>query len=145
MARRHILEAIEIFEQRGDDLGLAEAYRSYGFLVRVNGEDVILRHAPSDPTNEDGRLDTSIEYFRKSMTLAEANDQHGLVTNLHYNIAVNHYYAGRVDEACLSFDRSLATYWKSVEIKPDVVVDLPAGVKDYPELIDRAKQQAECG
>jgi len=149
VARRHIFEAIEIFQQQGDDRGLAEAYRRYAFLVRVNGVDVITRLAPPDPsqtpTNEDGRMDISIEYFEKSLAIAEANDQQGLIANLHYNIGGSHYFAGRLAEACLSFDRSLASYRKSVEIKPDLVVDIPPGVKDFPELIDRAKQKAECG
>ena len=148
-ARRHIFQAIEIFEREGDDRGLAQAYRSYAYLVRVNGVDTVLRFAPPDPsqtpTNADGRMDISIEYFQKSLAIAEAYGQQGLVTNLHYNIGVSHYYAGRLNEACLSFDRSLASYRKSVEIKPDLVVNIPPGVKDFPELIGRAKNGAECG
>ena len=147
-ARRHIFEAIEIFEQQGDDRGLAQAYRYYAFFVRMNGEDVVLRLAPRDPnetpTNEDGRMDISIEYFQKSLAIAEANEQQGLISNLHYNIGGSHYFAGRLGEACLSFERSLVSYRKSVEIKPDLVVNVPSGVKDFPELIDRAKQKAEC-
>ena len=146
VAKRLIFEAMEIFEERRDDLGLAEAYRQYGFFVRVNGEEAVIRldSATPDPTNEDGRMDKSIEYFRKAFGIVEAQGDLGLVTNLHYHIGVSHHYAGRSGAACKSLDESLSTYRKSKEIRPDLTVDLPEFVKDYPELIDRAKAEFKC-
>ena len=148
VAKRLIFEAMGIFEERRDDLGLAEAYRQYGFFVRVNGEEAVIRldSASPDPapTNEDGRMDKSIEYFRKALGIVEAQGDLGLVTNLHYHIGVSHHYAGRSRAACRSLDESLSSYRKSKEVRPDLAVDLPEFVKDYPELIDRAKAEFKC-
>ena len=146
VAKRLIFEAMETFEEREDEMGLAEAYRSYGFFVRVNGEDAIVRLGPAAaaPTNKDGRMDKSIEYFRKALAIVEARDELGLMTNLQYNIGVSQYYADKRAEACTSLDSSLAAYRKSLEVKPDLVVELPPGVKDYPELIDRTKAEFSC-
>ena len=146
-ARQLILEAIDIFEAEEDALGRLEGYRRYGFFLRAYGEDAVLRldSATSEPvpSNEDGRMDKSIVYFQKALAIAEAENAPDLMTNLHYNIGISHRYAGRPDEACASLDRSLAAYRKARDVRPDQAMELPAGVKDFPELIDRTEKELE--
>lgn len=148
VARRLILEAAEIFEQQGDAIGLAEAYRSYGFLLRMYGEDVItdldVSASTRTATNYDRRMDKSIEYFQKSLRLYKRNDQHDRIANLHYNIGVSHHFAGRLDQACFAFDTSLEAHRASMRIDPGRDVVLPSGVESFAELINRAKEEIGC-
>ena len=148
IAQRLLLQAIEIFESGEDYPGLAEAYRRYGFHLRVYGEETVYDLDPSrrsfEPTNEDGRMDKAIGYFQKSLEVAEEHDLYDLVTNLHYVIGMTHHYAERPKEGCQAFDRSQAAYERAAKIHPDKEVDLPAGVGSFSELIDRVKRDQKC-
>ena len=147
VAQRLMRESIEIFEQSGDQLALAEAYRRYAFSVRVNGEDTITRYGGAGsavPTNKDGRQDKSIAYFEKSLSIFEAHGKHDMAANLHYNIAGSHQFAGRPSEACIELDKSLESHRKAMQANPTGVVDLPSGVATFTEFIDRARAESGC-
>lgn len=147
VARRLILEAEEIFEQQGNSMGLAEVYRSYGFLIRMYEEDVITdldvsgtSRAPENDDSDDKRMDKSIEYFQKSLAIVKENKRYDKAANLHYSIGVSHHFAGRLDEACLAFDTSLEAHRKSNRINPGQDVVLPSGVESFAELIDLGRR-----
>lgn len=148
VARRLILESMEMFERQGNPDGLAEAYRSYGFLLRQYGDDVVLdldvSRSAREASNDDGRIDKSIAYFQKSLAIAKDKGWHDKMANLHYNIAVNHHFAGRLDQACLAFSASLEAYQDAQRTHPGRAVELPDGVASFAALIDRAKKEIGC-
>ena len=148
ISQRLLLEAIEIFEKGDDYPGLAEAYRRYGFLLRIYGEETVIDRDPSsrslETTNEDGRQDKAIAYFEYSLRVSETHGLYGLVTNLHYVIGQTQFFAGRQKEACLSFDASLAAYRTAAEKFPDREVELPSGFSSYQEFIAVSKEEIGC-
>lgn len=146
-ARQQLDEAIAIFEQRGDKVGLAEAYRSYAFLARNGGArpDVILIRtgaAPGMPSRED--LARSDEYFARAAALAAEADRPDLLSNINFNLGVNRVAAGEPGLACPFYDRALADSREFAAQRPGAKVDLPRGVGSFTELVAQAKAEAGC-
>jgi tetratricopeptide (TPR) repeat protein len=155
-ARRRVDEAIAIFEERGDQAGLAEAYRQYGFIARVGGanaDPVILIKpgssvGPGGPPPEAFRstesLDHSDDFFARAVALATEAKRFDMVTNLNFLLGNNQVLRGEKLKACPYYDLSLAASQEVEREKPGIVVDLPPGEHSVADLLARAKQQAGC-
>jgi hypothetical protein len=146
-ARRMIEQAIAIFEQRGDQTGLAQAYREYALLALLGGanaDPVVLRDpkAPFRPTS--GELDLSDGYLRRAIVLAQDTKQLYLVANLNFVLGNNQVRRGTPQNACPYYDLALSGFREAETEQPGVALDMPAGTKDPVEFVERAKRQLNC-
>ena len=90
-AERLIREALEIYQKNDDQLGVAEAYRTYGFFFRsasINGKwskfyrdnGFLDRSATFD-----ARYIKSIEYFEMARAIYSAHQRFDALTNVDLN------------------------------------------------------------
>src|SRR5207253_7111162 len=91
-AERLIREALEVYQRNGDQLGVAEAYRTYGFFFRarsVGGKwskfyrdnGFLDRSAAFD-----ARYINSIEYFEMARAIYSAHQRFDALTNVVLNM-----------------------------------------------------------
>ena len=146
-ARRLLNEAIATFQEKGDDAGLAAAYRQYGFLARLEGaRDDVIFIRKSDPKTAPPRedLDLSDNYFKRSVDLFLRTNRPDMASNVYYNLGVNSYFRGERPESCAYMDKALEASRQAAAQQPGRAVDLPRGVRSYAEWIGKAKAEAGC-
>jgi hypothetical protein len=142
-ARQLINEAVQIFEKQGDETGLAEAYRQYGFLARCGGaRDAILIRGGCDRASgpvppEDIRL--SDQYFVRAEELAIRHNRYDLLSNIYFNLNINRYFADDRAQACIYLDKALEASRRAETARPGAPVELPRGVGSFAELVANSK------
>ena len=137
-------DALDIYEKRGDQRGIAEAYRQLGFLYRAP----ITRPgiAPDDfGGTTDGipnRYLRSTEYFRKSAELYEKVGDLAAMSNLSFVMAQN-YIAYLNDKAtgCQLLDRSQELHHRALQRNPDLKVGLLPGYSSFDEGMEAFKRR----
>lgn len=148
-AEELIREAIDIYKQRNDDLGLAEAYRAYGFLFRSNAVEKYHKHYKENGFLEDGatyanRYDESIKYFRKSAALFEQHHEQDALTNVYLNMGFTHEFAGRKDKACSVYRKSLESNVLNLKSHPGAKIALPEGYESYGQYVGEHMARLHC-
>src|SRR3989442_11453492 len=106
IAERLIREAMDIYQANNDQLGLAEAYRTYGFFFRspsIEGKwnnyyraNGFLDRSATFAT----RYAKSIEYFEKARTIFAASTRYDALTNVDLNMGFTYIAAGNTPAAC---------------------------------------------
>jgi tetratricopeptide (TPR) repeat protein len=144
-AEKLIWEALEIYRDRGDRLGVAEAYRQYAFFLRAPNvgryADLYRDKGFMDPSvTLDNRLEKSLEYLETALAIYETEGAYRSLVNIHFAIAINHHVLGREREACSALDDSLASYREAVERDPEGAVILPNGYVGWEEVIRDGKK-----
>lgn len=145
-AERLIREAASIYEVANDNLGLAEAYRIYGFFFRSSSvehwEKVYRSSGFLDKSATfDGRLDKSIEYFDQSGRLLAQAEKYDQLANVEFNRGVSFTMMRNTNSACAAYDASLAAQWRASEADPALRPSLPPGFSTFQELIADAKRR----
>lgn len=147
-AERLITEAYEIYQQRGDEEGMGEAYQLYGFFFLsqavINSSSVYTRAGFADGSSYENRFRSSAAYFERAATLFLQSGKFDSATNAQFNGARSHAWAGDREAACSTFDRSLDSYRKNIAANPGVKVSLPAGYSDYEVLVRDEKTRVGC-
>ena len=149
VADRLIREATETYLSSGDQLGLAEAYRTYGFFLRsqsVEGkwskyyrENGFLDRSVSFDT----RYEKSIDYLEKARAIFERYGRFDALTNVNLNIGFTYEVLGNLDAACRAFDRSAGNNRDSLE-SAKMKVALPKGVATYEDFLAPHRKRAGC-
>jgi len=144
-AKQLISDALAIYQQRGDEIGIADTYRIFAFYYRADiskfGRPVLV----PDDFVAPNRYQLSMDYFRKALEIYERREEDGMASNVYMSMGQN-YAAIFSDkpEACRMFDLSLAANRKWIATHPDAKVNLPPGINSFEELIARGKREIPC-
>lgn len=146
-AQRLLKEAMAIYQQRGDNVGLGEAHRQFGFLARAGqGREglLLVKDARSVvPKREDWEL--SQQHMRQALDLFSRADRPDLASNVYLLLGTGSFYLGEREQACAYLDQSLAANQQWETAHPDKKVELPSSVKNFAELIAKRKSDVGCG
>lgn len=150
IAERLIREAIDIYQQNGDEIGLANAYKAYGFFFRA---DVIegkfsnyyrksgfLEKSASFET----RYEYSLQYFDRAGRIYSAHRRFDQLANVTFNSGITQVLSGRFRAACRSFDASLESMRDNLRQNPDAKPIVPPGFADYEQFIAGTKERYGC-
>jgi tetratricopeptide (TPR) repeat protein len=155
-AERLILEAMAIYEERGDAHGLGNANRQYGDLLRspavLKWEKVYRRDGFQDKSiTFDNRLEKANEFYRKAIAYYERAAQEHLktgkydaLTNVYFNRAWSHVNVNEKDKACGYYDKTVEAYDENIRRNPGAKPYAPPGSGSFSEFIASAKRRAEC-
>ena len=127
-------EASEIFEKQGDQLGIAEAYHTYGNLYK-NGHQ----------WNYLYDLEKSKVYFERARELFERNkDYLGVAKSLFGMGNAVHYE--NPTEACQHYRESLKAYEMAMSEKrnPAIPMAINQNYKDFPEMVKAFQKEIGC-
>ena len=150
IAERLIREAIEIYEKNGDQLGLAEAYREYGFYFRAPS----IKGTWSQYYRENGFLDKSatfdtrytksIEYFEKAADIFAAINHFDELTNVKLNVGFTYIIMGNPAAGCQAFDRALDSYHENIHQNPTAKPAVPQGFESFEDFTLHIKKHNGC-
>jgi tetratricopeptide (TPR) repeat protein len=150
IAERLIREAINTYQSNNDQLGLAEAYRTYGFFFRspsIEGkwnkyyrENGFLDKSATFDT----RYAKSIEYFEKARTIFAANKRFDALTNVDLNVGFTYVAMGNRAAACQAFDKSVESNHENLRQNPAAKPALPRGFSSYEDFVADRKKQYGC-
>jgi len=147
-AERLIVEAYEIYRERGDEEGMGRAYQLYGFFFLsqavINWSHVYTSAGFFDGSAYKDRFRSSAAYFERSADLFLKIGQFDSATNVQFNGARAYSYAGEREKACQAYDRSLDSYRKNIAANPGVKVNVPAGYSSFEALVSEEKGRAGC-
>ncbi|HEY0431861.1 MAG TPA: hypothetical protein VGC61_08570 [Pyrinomonadaceae bacterium] len=155
-AERLIREAIAIYDERGDQHGLGNAYRGYGDLLKspsINKwETVYRRDGFQDKSiTFDNRFEKAREFYRTALAhYARAAEEHqragkyDALTNLYFNAAWSHFNLDEREKACAYYDQTVAAYNENLSRNPSAKPYVPPGVGSFADFIASAKRRAQC-
>jgi len=148
-AERLIRESIDIYKKSNDELGLAEAYKAYGYFFRSGAVEKYHKHYNAKGFIETSasyntRHDKSIEYFDKAKEIYLKNSKYGDVTNIYLNMGFTYEFANNNEKACESYKKSLNSNIKHLEMIPEAPIVLPSGFKSYEEYINGFNKRLGC-
>jgi tetratricopeptide (TPR) repeat protein len=144
-AERLIQEAADIYRSTGNDVGLAEAYRTYAFFFRSQAVEHWGWHYRQygfldKSATFDNRYEKSIEYFDHSKALWEKAGRHDWTANIELNKGFTFMLLKQPENACLAYDASLRA---NAEFPPKNV-QMPKGFASYVEFVEDFKRKAAC-
>lgn len=150
-AEHLILEAIEIYQKQGNKLGLAEAYRQYGFLLIspavVKWEPVIRSETgfADKSITYDNRYDKAAEFFQKSADYYVESGREDWASNVYNALASVQYHRGKTQEACSAFDQAIAMTRRYAASNPSAKLSPPPrGYNSFDEFLLARKKAAHC-
>ena len=149
LAESLIQEALQIYTERNDQAGLAEAYRVYGFFFRSESvgrqESLYRKNGFLDrEARFDARFQRSVHYFQRSQTLFEAQGRDDKLTNVWLNMGFSYEFMKEPRLACAAYDKSLEAKQRFQRARPDARIELPARVTSYEAYIDEHKTRLGC-
>ena len=145
-----IRESLEAYKRRGDQAGLAEAHRAYGFFFRSQAVEKWQQHYEAvgfqDRTATfKNRYEKSAENFEESARLLAKSGQYDRLTNVYANLGFSYEVAGKGDKACEAYRASLEANRRFTKDTPGVAVTLPQGFAGtYEEYIRGFLERLEC-
>lgn len=147
MAEDMIGQAMALFKERGDELGMAETYHAYGNLYKNDLYHGKTRKAFERMGTYDGTYMKSVRNFRQAAELFERQgSEAGVVKSL---VGEGNAFAlrGEPAEACRLYAQALARYRAA---KARGVPHLDAGLRNpnYPDaaaLIEAFMDEDHCG
>lgn len=148
-AEELIWEAIEIYKENRNDLGLAEAYRQYGLFLRSNSVQKHLDYFREEgfrdqAVTEKTRYARAVDYFNKSKDLYADFGHIEKVSNIHISIAKTYDLMNMRTEACEAFSRGLEDYALFKQANPEARDLRSEEMANYEEYIGILKKQAGC-
>lgn len=148
-AERLIRQAIEIYQNKNDDLGLAEAYRAYGFFFRSAAIEKWHKTYESAGFIETGaaftnRYNKSIEYFEKSAAIFEKHQKFAELTNIYLNMGFTYEFANQPEKACEQYKKSVISNQRQIKEHPSAPVTLPQGFSSYEAYVTAILERLKC-
>jgi len=149
-AERLIREATARYQARNDELGLAEAYRAYGFFFRSAAVEKWQGFYEANGFYERGatfanRHEKSIEYFEKSAAIFEKYGKHDRLANVYLNMGFTYEFANQPEKACDEYKKGLTSNQRYMKENPGTTVTLPKGFSSYEAYINPIMQRLRCG
>jgi len=147
-AEKLIHEAIAIYQENNNKVGLAEGYTAYAIFLR---SDAVSRHR--DRYEDNGFIDESVtyqnrfsksmEYLLKSESIYQILGEYDDLTNTYLHMAFTSMASDDKINACKYYDKSVETNITFMSRNPDAKISL-AGYKSYKDYIKPLKEEAEC-
>ena len=145
-----IWETMEAYRSKGDQLGLAEAYRAYGFFLRAQAvEGQWIEHYKTagflDPSvTFDIRYEKSIQYLERARTIYTAYGRYDALTNVNLNIGFTYEVLGNPEAACWAFDNSISSNREGLERHAKLQIRLPKGYANYEDFLEPHRKCVGC-
>jgi len=148
-AENQIQEAIEIYAQQQNALGLADAYRQYGLFFRSDAvkkaEQYFRNNGFIQPSvSFDTRYSKSIEYFEKARDIYTEQKKYDALTNLYLNIGFTYQLMQNREAACPVFDQMIASYSEHLKARPSEILYAPAGYANLEGYMAAIKKKGGC-
>lgn len=148
-AERLIRESMDIYHERKDEVGLANAYRVYGLFFKSQAVQRMQKFYESTGFIDKSatyatRLEKSLEYLQKSGAMLEKQKNLDRMANIYMQIGFAYQMMKDTSAACSSFDKSLLAYKAMLVDDPKSTVLLPPKYKSYDAFIAELKKQAAC-
>ena len=147
-AQQLIREAIAIYQEQKNEMGLAEAYRAYGVFLTsqavANWSKFYQEHGFMDQSAYDTRFQKALDYFEKSLSIANKNQYIEMLPNIHLLMGFSYKHLKQNDAACSSFSKSLEAHQALMKINPPRQVYVLPGYTSYESLIENFKNQTGC-
>jgi len=150
VAEKLIREAMDTYRNNDDQLGLAAAYRSYGFFSALTvGRGALEPVLPGTRfsgsiRNFRRRYEKSIAYLEQARAIFEHYDASTHWTNINLNIGFTYEVLGYHEAACEAFDRSVGNNRDSLEQNDKVKVSLPKGFDSYEDFLAPHRKRVGC-
>jgi hypothetical protein len=143
-----IREAIAIYEERGDQAGLGDAYRMYGIFFASEAVSrwhrFFQRNGFRDKTVKfDERHTKAIEYLERAEPLLRTAERYDLVCNVHYVLGWTLAQMGLREPACRAFDLSRDAHEENVRRNP-TAKQIAGRFTNVPEALTAAKRDVGC-
>jgi len=149
IAEKLIREAMGSYQKSNDQLGLANAYRTYGFFFRsASIEGKWRKHYRENgfldkSASFDDRYEQSIEYFEKARTIYAEYKRFDALLTVNLNIGFIYEVMGYQDAACEAFDRSVENNRDNLQVSK-AKIPLPQGFATYEDFLAPHRQRAGC-
>jgi tetratricopeptide (TPR) repeat protein len=139
-----IQESLDIYRQQGNELGMAEAYHTFGNLYK-NG-DYIDRYVRSTTRfgTETEAYARSIDNFTRAKVLFEKHDDYASVTRCLVGIGNGYSLLGDKPRACQSYAEALRSFDVARQKDPSVRLPILTGYPDAPSLINAFIEKEGC-
>lgn len=142
-----IEEAIEIYKNRNDEIGLADAYRTYAFFLQSNAVAKWDRMNFFDKTvTHENRFEKAVEYWNKAISLYEGKSIYDRASNCYFNIAkVNFFHLDNKEATCKYLTKSLQSQLRFKKDNPAIKTGTE-GYSSFEDFIEAAKTKwgIEC-
>lgn len=148
-AENLIQQAVAIYQSNHDDLGLAEAYRAYGFFFRSAAIEKWHKTYKASGFLESGatyenRYDKSIEYFEKAAAIFEKHQEFHKLTNIYLNMGFTYEFANQPEKACAQYKKSVISNQRHMKEHPDTPIILPQGFSSYEAYVNANLERLKC-
>lgn len=148
-AEKLIREAIQIYQKENNQLGLAEAYRQYGFFFRsaaVKKSEQYYRNIGfiDKATAFDTRYSKSIEYFEKAKDIYSELKKYDKLTNVNLNIGFTYHFMENPKAACTSYEQTIKSHLEYKTSHPNANLELPEGMSSFEAYIVEVMKKEGC-
>lgn len=145
-AKRFIDEVFQKFSNEGNEIGMAEAYHSYGGFYKVFSENPTYSKcltgylgSYADPGGA-----KSLSYYQKAVELYEKNNNHLGVSKCYFGIG-NLYHRRDNQLACSYYDKCIEEFEKARRLDPAVKFPIRSNYRDVYHIVDEFKKDIGCG
>jgi len=144
-AERILGEVLEAYKERNDQVGMAEAYHTFGNMYKNEGLSTPqnLRHFQTRGTYEK-RFELSKDYFEKALSLYKDQQDFMGISKSYFGIASVYGILKKNQKACEYLDKSLEAYNQGKEKDPNARLPILTDYKDAREMIAYFKKVAAC-
>ena len=146
-ARIHAEQAMAIFAQRGDRLGLAQTWREHGLIARENGfgDDPVVYVEPHTPLNPTpAALDLADSDLTRAAAMAVTLDELYMASNIYYLLGTDQVLRGEKLRSCAYYDQAIAASDDALRKHPGVAIGTLNGYHSMAEGLADMKRQAGC-
>jgi tetratricopeptide (TPR) repeat protein len=156
IAERLIRQAIDIYQERGDSLGLGHAHRTYADLLSspsiVGWQKFYREHGFQDKSvtienrfaKSNQYFAKALEYYKKAETQFREAEQFDALTNVYYNMGYSYRMVDDKANSCRAFDQSLEANAENIRRNPNAKVAPPQGFATYGAFLIVQKRWAGC-
>jgi tetratricopeptide (TPR) repeat protein len=144
-AERLIGEALDSYRTNGDELGMAEAYHTFGNLYKFNCYHTKWEKQLLETTGtHEKAYERSRENFQKAAELYEKHKDFMGVSQSYFGIGNVYGIQGDKQRACAFYDKSLAIYNEGKAQNPNARINILTGFRDFPTMIQGFKNENGC-
>ena len=149
-AEKLLHEAEEMYEEKSDQLGLAETYREYGLFYRSNAVTKFKKHYREDEgfldrtVKFDKRYDKAVEYFNRSKDIYSDYGRIDKLADIYISLAKTYDMMDKQKEACDAFTQGLEKFAAYKQASPEAEELRSEELANYEEYIGIMKKQSGC-
>ncbi|HEX9461720.1 MAG TPA: hypothetical protein VGB82_03900 [Alphaproteobacteria bacterium] len=146
VAKRLLDEALEIYQKRNDEEGIAEAYRQFALFYRTSPKGrglLVPDEFVNTPEGAQKRYLLAIDYFQKSLAIVQKLGRIDREVNLYFVMSETQAWLNDTTAACMSLQNSLDASHKALQLNPQLQFEM-GRFKSWDELIDSTKRVLKC-